>query len=625
MMKKNPEKKTKTELISEIEEMRRRVAELESAPVRSGREGNDDVCGDILQNSPIPMFAIDPHHRVFYWNRAMENLSGYKSEEMTGTDSHWKIFYDEKRPVLADLLIDEAVARETAELEDFPDWYKVGYSKSNILPEAFEATDFFPKLGKGGKWLRFTSALVRDDGGRILGALETFEDITERVEAEKFNRTLVENSPIAIYLSRNGRFVFVNSQFENMSGYAGRELIGRKTIELVHPDDREQASENAIRMLNGERTLPYEFRSITKTGAVRRIMETVSSIEYEGRRAVLGNYMDVTGLTEAQEKIRDLRALETSILDAIPIAVIGLQNRMINFANNAVQAVFGWDPEELIGNSTRLLYRSDEEFEQIGRDFYPVLEQKRTFFEEFPCRRKDGRDIMCLVTASRIGEYLTERSIVATYEDITERKKAEADLKKSFERLQRSMEDTIQTIAMIVETRDPYTAGHQRRVDRLACAIAREMGLSPEQIEGIHTASVIHDIGKIYIPAEMLSKPGQLSEIEYDIMKTHPQVSYDILKRIEFPWPVANIVYQHHERYNGSGYPRGLKGEEILIEARILAVADVVESMASHRPYRPTVGADKAIEEISRNRGILYDPAVVDACLQVLGKGFKFE
>ena len=623
-MKNDTVKRTKAELVSEIEEMRRRIADLELS--RSGDPGgNEIVCSEILQSSPIPMFAVDRNHRIFYWNRAMENLSGYKTEEMNGTDSQWRIFYNKKRPLLADLLIDEAIKRGRAGLTDFDVWYRVGYKRSSLLPEAFEATDFFPKLGRAGKWLRMTAALVRSGDGKIVGALETFEDMTERVEAEKLNRTMVESSPIAIYLSRNGRFVYVNAQFENFTGYSAKELTGRKTLELVHPDDREQVSENAVRMLNGERTLPYEFRSITKSGAVRRIMETVSSIEYEGKRGMLGNYMDVTGLKEAQDKIRDLRDLETSILEAIPIAVIGLQNRVINFANNAVRPVFGWRPEDLIGKSTRVLYRSDREFEKIAQDFYPVLEQERVFFEEFPCRRKDGKEIICLVTASRIGEYLKNRSIVATYEDITERKKAEADLKKSFARLQRSMEDTIQTIAMIVETRDPYTAGHQRRVDLLACAIAREMGLPQERIEGIHTASVIHDIGKIYIPAEMLSKPGHLTEIEYDIMKTHPQVSYDILKRIEFPWPVANIVYQHHERFNGSGYPRGLKGEEILLEARILAVADVFESMASHRPYRPTVGTDKAIEEISKNRGILYDPDVADACLGVLAKGFKFE
>jgi len=336
--------------------------------------------------------------------------------------------------------------------------------------------------------------------------------------------------------------------------------------------------------------------------------------------------MDVSEQKEWRSHIEELRTLEASILDAIPHAVLGLKDRQIIFANNAVETVFGWKPGELIGQNTRVLYRSDEEYEQIAADFYPVLEKESTFMEEFPCRRKDGRDIMCLVSTSRIGTSLKNRRIVATYEDITARKKAEMDLKRSFEKLQKGLEDTIQTIAMIVETRDPYTAGHQRQVDKLATAIAREMGLSEDRIHGIHTAAVIHDIGKIYVPAEMLSKPGHLTEIEYDIMKTHPQVSYDILRRIEFPWPVAEIVSQHHERLDGSGYPKGLKDGQILLEARILAVADVVESMASHRPYRPTVGMDKALAEINRNKGILYDPEVVDICTKLFTeKGFKFD
>ena len=191
-------------------------------------------------------------------------------------------------------------------------------------------------------------------------------------------------------------------------------------------------------------------------------------------------------------------------------------------------------------------------------------------------------------------------------------------------RLRDSMEDAIEAIATVVEMRDPYTAGHQRRVADLAAAIAREMGLSEEQVHGIHLAGIVHDIGKIHIPAEILSKPGRLSHLEYDLVKTHSQAGFDILKGIDFPWPIAQTVLQHHERLDGSGYPQGLSGEAILLEARILCVADVVESMSSHRPYRPGKGTDTALEEIGRHRGILYDPAVVDACLALFQhKGYR--
>ena len=181
-------------------------------------------------------------------------------------------------------------------------------------------------------------------------------------------------------------------------------------------------------------------------------------------------------------------------------------------------------------------------------------------------------------------------------------------------------------MALTIEIRDPYTAGHQRRVSRLSCAIARELELPADQIEGLRVAGDIHDIGKIYVPAEILSKPGQITAIEYGIIKTHPQVGFDILKTIRFPWPVARIVFQHHERQDGSGYPLGISGDAILLESRILGVADIVEAMSSHRPYRPAQGIDKAIEEILQNRGRLYDLRVVDSCVRLFEeKRFAFE
>jgi len=188
------------------------------------------------------------------------------------------------------------------------------------------------------------------------------------------------------------------------------------------------------------------------------------------------------------------------------------------------------------------------------------------------------------------------------------------------------MNATIETISKIIEAKDPYTAGHQQRVSQLATAIAKELHLSQDKIEGIRIASLIHDIGKIGLPTEILSKPTKLSDIEFNLIKEHPQIGYNILKSIDFSYPVANIVLQHHERLNGSGYPNHLKGDQIFLEARILGVADVVEAMFSNRPYRPALGIDKALEEISQNRGILYDPEAVDVCLKLFKeKEFKFE
>lgn len=206
-------------------------------------------------------------------------------------------------------------------------------------------------------------------------------------------------------------------------------------------------------------------------------------------------------------------------------------------------------------------------------------------------------------------------------QEISERKLAEEKLQQSYAKLQQNLDDVVWAMSLTVEERDLYTAGHQRRTAGLAVAVAREMKLSDEDLKGLQMAGLLHDIGKISVPAEILSKPGKLNPLEFQLIKRHPQVAFEILKKIDFQWPVALIVLQHHERIDRSGYPQGLSGEEMLLQAKILCVADVVESMASHRPYRPSRGIEKALEEISRNRGILYDANVVDACLKVVENG----
>ena len=211
-------------------------------------------------------------------------------------------------------------------------------------------------------------------------------------------------------------------------------------------------------------------------------------------------------------------------------------------------------------------------------------------------------------------------------EEIKARIHTEKTLNRTLENLQKTMKGTIQAMASTVETRDPYTAGHQRRVASLARSIAKEMGLSKEKVEGVYMCGVIHDLGKISVPAEILAKPGRITETEFNLIKTHPKVGYEILKGIEFPWPIAEMVYQHHERMDGSGYPDSVSGDQIIEEARIIAVADVVEAMASHRPYRPALGIKVALEEIEKKKGTFFDRRAVDACLTLFNeKKFQIE
>jgi putative nucleotidyltransferase with HDIG domain len=201
----------------------------------------------------------------------------------------------------------------------------------------------------------------------------------------------------------------------------------------------------------------------------------------------------------------------------------------------------------------------------------------------------------------------------------------EKELKQSYKKLQKFIEGTAHIIMEIVEIRDPYLIGHQQRVSQLATAIAQEMKLPQDKIEGMRFASLVHDVGKVNLPTEIVSKLNKLSEVEFNLVKNHPRIGYKILKKVDFPWPIAEIVFQHQEKINGSGYPRGLKGDEICIEAKILGVANVVEAMSSSRSYRPAISIDESLAEISRNKNILFDPEVVDACIKLFKeKGFKF-
>jgi len=359
---------------------------------------------------------------------------------------------------------------------------------------------------------------------------------------------------------------------------------------------------------------------ITELAEMRRRVAELEVPEAERKRAE-------EALWESEERLR--RLFDTMSEGVVLIAPDG----QITQANPAAERILGLQRSEIESRNY-----VGPEWEILRPDGTPMppdemagpraMKEKRLMENVvMGVRWPDGSISWINVNAAPLitesGEF---EGVVGTFADITERKRAEEELQRSLETLRRTLEGTVNVLVSAIELRDPYTAGHQRGVTQLACAIANELGLSEEQIEGLRMAGLIHDVGKISIPAEILNKPGRLSDLEYGLIKAHPQVGHDILKAVEFPWPVAEITLQHHERINGSGYPQGLSGEEILLEARILAVADVVEAMASHRPYRPPRGLDEALEEISQNRVVLYDPEAVDACLKLFTEdGFTLE
>lgn len=244
-------------------------------------------------------------------------------------------------------------------------------------------------------------------------------------------------------------------------------------------------------------------------------------------------------------------------------------------------------------------------------------------FSEWRLLRHDGTAFDAEISFNRV-EVGKEMFVQVIVRDVTERKQAEERLEQTLKNLRKAIGGTIEAIVHVVEMKDPYTAGHQKRVADLAASIAVEMGLSHDTVEGIRMAGVIHDIGKISVPSEILSKPGSLSQKEFELIKDHPKTGHDVLKDVEFPWPIARIILQHHEKLDGSGYPQGLKSEEIMLEARIITVADVIEATASHRPYRPARGTKTALGEVHRYKGVLYDPEVVDACIRLFAeKAYK--
>lgn len=320
------------------------------------------------------------------------------------------------------------------------------------------------------------------------------------------------------------------------------------------------------------------------------------------------------------------QALTQSAADAI----LGMDERgKISIWNNAATKMFGYSATYAIGRQLHELivpnqYRSKAH--EGMKHFYDSGEGAiigQTL--ELTALHKDGTEfpIELAVSAHKFGNGWHSTGIIR---DITTRKQAELHLRELNERLRIGLTSIIQMVSRAAEARDPYTAGHQLRVSRLAREIAQEMGLDSDRVEGIRLGAQVHDIGKIQIPAEILSKPGRLSVNEFELIKEHCLNGYNILKGIEFPWPIAEIAYQHHERLDGSGYPQGLKGDAICLEARIVAVADVVEAISSHRPYRPSLGNQVALDEIATKRGKYYDPKVVDACLKILTeKKFSFD
>jgi PAS domain S-box-containing protein/putative nucleotidyltransferase with HDIG domain len=426
----------------------------------------------------------------------------------------------------------------------------------------------------------------------------------------------------------NGLLLDVNDSFLQLTGYTREEVIGSSTKELNIWGNIEERARIYDLIKSGTAVDKVELTFRTKNGEYRQMLFSARLIEEDDRQLLIANTHDITERNMTEEKLLESEEKYRTILEDMEDVYFEVDIKgNIAFVNPSSCKKSGYAEEELLGMSFKQISAPDV-IEMVMHYFGEIFQTGKTgkpFI--WNLKKKSGEqgifELVVSLIRDKQGKPTGFRGIGR---DITERKKAEEQLQQTLGILRKSIGVTIQVMVSAIEVRDPYTAGHQKRVADLARSIATEMGLNKDKIEGIRMAGSIHDIGKLAIPSEILAKPTKLTNIEFSLIKEHSQSGYEMLKDVESPWPLAQIVYQHHERINGSGYPQKLKGDEIIIEARIMAVADVVEAMASHRPYRPGLGLDAALEEIEKNKGVTYDDAVADACLRLFReKGYQLQ
>ena len=442
-----------------------------------------------------------------------------------------------------------------------------------------------------------------------------------RKRKEKIFGTLIRDSADGIYVVSRGVFEYVNPAFEKLVGASAEEICGPgfDMLDFVHPDDKK-----LVRAGTEARSGIFEFRIVSRDGATKYVEAGTSVLSGNGGR-IMGILRETTARRLEDRSLRENEEKYRLVVERATDGIAIIQDSLFKYINPRAAEIGGFTLDELIDTpfgrylATEDITTLESTYKrESGAEDTPVI-------FEASVKRKDGTMTSVELSAGRI-TYQGKPANLVIMRDVTDRRKTEEELSLTLGKLRKAMGATIQAMSLTIETRDPYTAGHQKRVSDLARAIATEMKLSSEDIDAIRMAASIHDLGKISIPAEILSKPGKINEFEFRLIQNHPQIGFEILRTIEFPWPIAEIVLQHHERINGSGYPNGLRGEEIHIIARILAVADVVEAMISHRPYRAALTLGEAIHEITKNRGTLYDPDVVDACKRLFIEGrFAFK
>ncbi len=450
-----------------------------------------------------------------------------------------------------------------------------------------------------------------------------------RISEECYRLSFKNVSDVIYTIDKDLNLLSLSPSMEKILGYKPQDFIGRSVSDfenILAPESFERAIADISLILQGDTILATVYEFIAKDGTRKFGEVSGAPLTHEGKIiGIVSVARDITDRKRAEEALQESEKKYRELFDFLPIPVYEMDfEANMTSVNRAIYETFRGTEEDLKKGFKGWQLLSPEEVDKSAKNIQRLLEGEQIGGTEYVLKRLDGSVFPAIVISSVIYDKGKPVGLRGAIVDITERKRSEERLQETLQRLSKAVNATIQVIVSAVEVRDPYTAGHQIRSSDLALCIATEMGLPQENIDGIRMAGSIHDVGKLSVPAEILSKPTKLTNIEFSLIKEHCRKGYEMLKDVESPWPLAEIVYQHHERMNGSGYPRNLKGDEILMEARIMAVSDVVESMASHRPYRPALGIEPALEEIEKNKGILYDDTVADVCLRLFReRGYK--